>query len=97
MVLRRDARHRDRALGERIRAVAAHVVGRDHGLPLADQHAQADVVALGALALLDRAVAHLDRLRDRAHRDRIGRVRAGAARGRDEAFGKVEQRGLVEK
>ena len=46
---------------------------------------------------LDRAVAHFDRQRHRAHRDRIGRIGAGAPRGRDQAFGKVEQGGLIEK
>ena len=58
--------------------IAADVVGRDHRLALADQHAQADVVALGAFGFLDAAVAHLDALRDAAHRDRIGRIGAGA-------------------
>ena len=95
-VLGRDARHRDRALGERVRAIALHVVGRDDRLPPADQHAQAHVVAFGALGFLDLAVAHLDRERDRAHRDRVGGVRAGAARGGDQAFGEFDERGLVE-
>ena len=97
LVLRRDARHRDRALGERVRAVALEVVGRDDRLLAADQHAQADIVALGALGLLDVAVAHLDRKRDRAHRDRVGGVGAGLARGLDQAFGKRDERGLIEK
>ena len=96
LVLRRDARHRDRALGERIGAIALQVVGRDDRLLAPDQHAQADVVALGALGLLDVAVAHLDRERHRAHRDRVGRVGAGLARGRDQAFGKRDERGLIE-
>ena len=60
-VLGRDPRHRDRALGERVRAIAFQVIGGDHRLALADQHAQAHVVAFGALALLDLAVAQLDR------------------------------------
>ena len=45
---------------------------------------------------LNRAIAHLHRNRDRAHGERIGGVCAGSARGRDESFGKVGQRGLVE-
>ena len=61
-----------------------------------DEHAQPHVVALGALGFLDRALAHLDRKRDRAHGDRVGRVGAGAARGRDQPFGKFGQRGLIE-
>ena len=96
-VLRRDARHRDRAFGERIRAVALQVVGRDHRLLAADQHAQADIVAFGAFGLLDVAVAHLDRERDRAHRDGVGGIGAGLARGLDQAFGKRDERGLIEK
>ena len=95
-ILRRDTRHRDRALGERIRAVPPGVVGRDHGLALADQHAQAHVVALGALAFFNRAVAYLDRHRDRAHRHRIGGIRTCPARRMNKAFGKVDERGLVE-
>ena len=84
-VLGRDPRHRDSALGERVRAIALDVIGRDHRLPPADQHAQAHVVAFGALGFLHRAFTHLDRYRDGAHRDRIGRVRARPARGGDEA------------
>ena len=42
-------------------------------------------------------VAHVDRLRNRTHRDRIRRVRAGTARRAHEAFRKVDELGLVEK
>ena len=63
---------------------------------LADQHAQTHVVAFGALTFLNRAIAHLDRCRDRAHRDRIGGIRACPPRRVNEAFGKVDERGLVE-
>ncbi len=63
---------------------------------LADQDAQADVVALGALQFLDRAVAHLDRQRHRAHGNGVGLARAGAARGGDEAVGKIGEGGLIE-
>ena len=85
-VVGRDARHRHRALGELCDAVAADVVGRDHRLALADQHAQSDVVAFRALGFLDASVAHLDALRDAAHRNRIGGVRAGAPGGLDQAL-----------
>ena len=96
LVVGRSARHGDGAFGQRIEAVAVEVVGRNRRLLMADQDAQADVVALGALQFLDRAVAHLDRKRDRAHGDRIGLVGAGAPRGADEALGKIGEGGLVE-
>ena len=95
-VLGRNPRHRDRARGQLDRTVALGVVAGDHGLTLADQHAQAHVVALGALACFDRAVAHLDGERDPAHRDRIGRIRSRVAGGGDEAFGERDERRLVE-
>ena len=83
-VVGRDARHRDRALGEPRDAVAADVVGRDHRLALAHQHAQSDIVAFRALGFLDASVAHLDALRNAAHRHRVGGVRAGAPRRLDQ-------------
>ena len=95
-VVGRDARHRDRALGELGHGIAADVVGRDHRLALADQHAQADIVAFGAFGFLDAAVAHLDALRDAAHRDRIGGIRAGAFGGLDQPLRERGQRGLIE-
>ena len=85
LILGRDARHRHRALGQRGDAVAAHVVGRDHRLLAPDQHAKTHVVALGALRFLDRAVAHVDRLRHRAHRHRVGGIGAGRAGSLDRA------------
>ena len=95
-VVGRDARHRHRAFGQPRNAVAADVVGRDHRLAPADQHPQADIVALGALGFLDTAVTHLDALRDAAHGDRIGGVRAGAPGGLDQALGQRRQRRLIE-
>ena len=95
-VVGRDARHRDRALGKLGDAVAADVVGRDHRLALPDQHAQSDIVAFGAFGFLDAAVAHLDALRDAAHRDRVGGIRAGALGGLDQALRQRAQRGLIE-
>ena len=59
LVLGRDLGHRHRALGER-RDVAGDIVGRDHRGAAADEHAQADVVALGAVGRIDRAFAHAD-------------------------------------
>ncbi len=95
-VFRRGARHRHRALGQRRAAVARRVVGGYHRLAFADQDAQAEIVAFGALAFLHRAVAHLDRQRHRAHRHRVGGVGAGRARGLDQPLGAVGQGGLVE-
>ena len=95
-VVGRDARHGDRALGQFRDAIAADVVGRDHGLALSDQHAQADIVAFGALGFLDAAVAHFDALRNAAHRDRVGGVRAGALGGLDQALRQRRERRLVE-
>ena len=95
-VVGRDARHRHRAFGEFRNAIAADVIGRDHGLALSDQHAQADIVALGALGFLDAAVAHFDALRNAAHRDRVGGIRAGALRGLDQALRQRRERRLVE-
>ena len=95
-VVGRDARHRDRALGELRDAVAGDVVGRDHGLALPDQHAQADIVAFGALGFLDPAVAHFDALRDAAHRNRVGGVRARALGGLDQPLRQRRERRLIE-
>ena len=95
-VVGRGARHGDRALGESGDAVAVEIVGRDHRLLPADEDAQADVVAFGALRFLDRAVAHLDRQRHAAHGDRVGLVGAGALGGGDETFGEIGEGGLVE-
>src|SRR6478672_4301503 len=78
------------------RAVAAHVVGRYHRLLASDQHAETHVVALGALRFLDRAVAHVDRLRHRAHRHRVRGIGAGRAGSLDEPLGERDQLGLVE-
>ena len=95
-VFGRDARHRHRALGQYLGAVARHVVGRDHRLAAADQHAQAEIVAFRAFAFLDLAVAHLDRLRQPAHRDRVGGIGAGGQRRLDQPLGPVGEGGLVE-
>ena len=95
-VVGRHARHRHRALGELRDAVAGDVVGRDHGLALPDQHAQSDIVAFRALGFLDAAVAHLDALRDAAHRDRVGGIGAGALGGLDQALRQRRKRRLIE-
>ena len=95
-VFRRHPRHRHRALGERRDVVGRHVIGGNHRLPFAHQHAQAQVVTLGALGFFHRAVAHLDRQRHGAHRHRVGGIGAGLARGLNQPFGAVEEGGLVE-
>ena len=63
---------------------------------MADEDAQAHVVAFGALRFLDRAVAHIDGQRDRAHGDGVGLVGAGAARGGNEPFSKIGEGSLIE-
>ena len=95
-VVGRDPRHRDRALGELGDAIAADVVGRDHRLALSDQHAQSDIVAFRAFGFLDASVAHLDALRNAAHRDRVGGIRAGAFGRLDQALRQRAERGLIE-
>ncbi len=77
-------------------AVGLDVIGRDRRLLAPDQHAQTDIVAFGALRFLDRAIAHIDRQRHRTHGDRIRGVGPGAARGADEAVGKIGKGGLIE-
>ena len=94
-VLRRRPRHRHRALGQRS-GVTGQVVARYHRLAAADKDAQPQIVAFRALALLDRAVAHLDRQRHRAHRDRVGGVGAVRTRGLHQPLGAVGERGLIE-
>ena len=94
--VRRDPRHRHRALRKFCHAIGADVVGRDHRLAAADQHAQADVVAFGAFGFLHASITHFDALRHAAHRDRVGSVRAGVAGGLDEALRQRAQRGKIE-
>ena len=77
-------------------ARAGDIVGGNHRLLASDENAQAEIVAFGALGFLDRAVAHFDAGRNRAHRDRVGGIRAGLARGGDQAFGQVGEGGLIE-
>ncbi len=94
-VFRRCARHRHRALRQRC-GIARHIVGGDHRLAAADQHAQAHIVAFGALAFFHRAVAHLDRQRHGAHRHGIGGVGAAAKRRLHQPLGAVDEDALVE-
>jgi hypothetical protein len=94
-VIGSDTRHRDRALGKLGYSIARYIIGRDHRLALADQHAQTDIVAFRTLGLLDASVAHLDALRNAAHRDRIRRIRAGALGRLDEALRQFTQGRLV--
>ena len=95
-VVGRDAGHRDRPLGEFCNAVAGNIVGRDHGLALPDQYAQSDIVAFGALGFLDPAITHFDALRDAAHRNRVGGVRARALGGLNQPLRQRRERRLIE-
>ena len=98
-VLRRGARHRDDALGDRVDdavAVAGEIVGRNHRLAAADEGAQADIVAFGALRGLDASVAYVDRLGDAAHRDGIRRIGAVTARRLDQPLGDLCETRLIE-
>ena len=56
LVLRRGFSHGDSARGQRI-GVAGEIVGGNHRLALADQYAQAEIVALRAFRFFHRAVA----------------------------------------
>ena len=76
--------------------VRTQIVGRDHGLAVADEDAQPEIVTFGALGFLDRAVAHFDRERHRTHRNRIGRVGAGTLAAADQTVGEIDEGGLVE-
>ncbi len=55
----------------------------------ADQHPQAEIVALRTLALLDRAVAYFDRLRQAPHRHRIGSIGTRGDRRANQPFGAI--------
>ena len=66
-------------------------------LPAADEDAQPEIVAFGALRLLDGAFAHVDRERYRAHRKSVGLIGARAPRGGDETLGEIGDGGLIEK
>ena len=62
----------------------------------ADEDPQAHIVAFGPRRLLDRAVAHVDRLGYPAFGDCVGRIGAGAPGGRNQPFGKGREGGLVQ-
>src|ERR1700722_1763912 len=98
-VLRCGARHRDDALGDRVDgsvAVGGEIVGRYHRLAAADEGAQADIVAFGALRGFDAAVAYVDRLGDAAHRDGIRRIGTVTAGGLDQPLGYLCEARLIE-
>ena len=95
-ILGRGARHGDRALGQNVEAVALDIVGGDHRLLFADEHAQAHIVAFGPLGFFHGAVAHLDGERDAAHRNGIGCICARALSRGDQSFGEVAKGGLIE-
>ena len=56
-VLGRRARHGHGPCGKRGGAIIRNVIGGDHRLAAADQHAQAKIVAFGAFGLFNLAVA----------------------------------------
>jgi hypothetical protein len=96
-VLGGGARHGDCALGQRFEPVALDVVRRNHRLPAADQDAQADVVAFGALRFFDGVIAYINRERYRAHGKCVGLISARAPRGGDKTLGEIGSSGLIEK
>ena len=89
-VLGHGARHRQGALdqlGERLRRAVAR---RHDRLPPADEDAQAEVLALRALELLDLAEAPGMRQRDALEQHRVGGIGAGLAGAGDEILQQVE-------
>ncbi len=95
-IVGRDTRHGDGALGQLGDAIAADVVGRDHRLAPSHQHAQSDIIAFRAFGFLDASVPDLYPLRNVAHRDRVGGVRARAFGGLNETLRQRAQGGLIE-
>ncbi len=95
-VVRRDTRHCDGALRELCDAIATDVVGGDHRLAPSHQYAQSDIIALRALGFLDASITDLYPLRNVAHRDRVGGVRAREFGGLNETLRQRAERGLVE-
>ena len=95
-ILRGRSRHGDGALRE-FGSVGLDVVGGYDRLAAADKDAQPHIVAFGALGFLDCGLAHLDRKRHRAQRQRVGGIRSGPASGCDQPLGEIGQRGLIEK
>ena len=89
-IFRHRLGHRDGALDQRRDRAAGAVVGRDDRLALADQDAQAEIVALRALEFLDLAQPLGVRQRDAFEQHGVGVVGAGAARLGDELAEKVE-------
>ena len=76
-VLGREAGHGDRALGHLLDGPVAVVGCRDAGLALADQNPEADLDALGAFGVLERARARLDGKRRAARGDGVGGLGPG--------------------
>ncbi len=62
-------------------------------MPLADEDAQRHVVALGALGLVDGAMADVDGKPYPAHGIGVGGIGAGAAGGLDKLGGAVDEGG----
>jgi hypothetical protein len=86
-VLGRLARHRDGALDERGERVAAQIGSGDTGRAAADEDAQAKLLALRTLDILEFAHAHRNRLRTVGGEHGIGGVGACGARPGDDIGG----------
>jgi len=89
-VRRRDPRHGDRAFDQFGDGAGRAVRGRDDRLSLPDEDAQPEVLALGALELLELAEPAGMADRGALDEDRVGGVGAGRARLRDEVGEEVE-------
>ena len=74
-VLGHAARHGDGARRQLVQRRGGEVGGGDHGLALADQHAQAEIPAFLALQALQRAQALGVGQRDRIEQHRVGGLR----------------------
>ena len=77
----RLARHGNAAFDELRQFGGIHVGGRDAGAALPDENAQADILPLGPLDILERAQPHRDRGRGIAIIKRVGGVGACLGRG----------------
>ena len=89
-ILGHGMRHRDCAFDEFVDPRRIALVRRHGCLSLADEDTQAEIVALGALELLDPAEALRVRQRRALEQDGVGGIGAGAARAADQVAEKGE-------
>jgi hypothetical protein len=73
---RRGLGDRHRLQGQTVERGAVELAGRDDRLPPADEHPQPEVVALGALDLLELAEPARHRKRAALHQHRVGGIGA---------------------